>query len=296
MLSDLAQQYSVVKDTFVEAGDALSVPLWDIVCNGPEEQLNQTQTTQPAMLAAGVAVWRVWRQCEGAKPDVMAGHSLGEYSALVCADALSFVDAVKLVADRARFMQEAVPVGQGSMAAIIGLEDEAVRTLCKDHAQSQVLEPVNFNSPGQVVIAGNSEAVNRAVDNAKAVGAKRAILLPVSVPSHCALMQPAAEKMAQRLRDVSIQTPAIPVIHNSHVKSETEADAIRNALVQQIKSPVRWVETIRIMVAMGADFAIEAGPGKVLSGLNRRIDKQMKTQPVFDTKTLEQGLEQLVTN
>lgn len=296
MLSDLAQQYSVVKDTFVEAGDALSVPLWDIVGNGPEEQLNQTQTTQPAMLAAGVAVWRVWRQREGAIPDVMAGHSLGEYSALVCADALSFVDAVTLVADRARFMQEAVPAGQGSMAAIIGLEDDAVKILCQDHAQSQVLEPVNFNSPGQVVIAGNSEAVNRAVENAKTAGAKRAILLPVSVPSHCALMQPAAEKMVQRLRDVSIQTPTIPVIHNSHVKSETDADAIRHALVEQIKSPVRWVETIRAIVAMGADFAIEAGPGKVLSGLNRRIDKQLKTQPVFDTTTLEQGLEQLVTN
>ncbi len=296
MLGDLAQQYSVVKDTFMEAADALSVPLWDIVCNGPEEQLNQTQTTQPAMLAAGVAVWRVWQQRGGAKPELMAGHSLGEYTALVCADALGFVDAVKLVADRARFMQEAVPVGQGTMAAIIGLEDDAVQTLCKDNAQSQVLEPVNFNSPGQVVIAGNSEAVNRAVENARAAGAKRALLLPVSVPSHCALMQPAAEKMAQRLQDVAIQAPTIPVIHNSHVKSEAEADAIRSALVQQIKAPVRWAGTIQAMAAMGVDFVIEAGPGKVLSGLNRRIDKQLKTQPVFDTKTLEQGLEQLVTS
>jgi [acyl-carrier-protein] S-malonyltransferase len=293
MLNALAGEYPVVKATFAEASAALGFDLWQIVEQGPEDKLNQTQVTQPAMLAAGVAVWRVWQAKHGPVPAYLAGHSLGEYSALVCAGAMAFAEAAKLVADRGRFMQEAVPAGQGGMAAILGLDDEAVRQVCRQAAQGEVLEAVNFNSPGQVVIAGTAAAVTRGVEQAKVAGAKRAVVLPVSVPSHCALMHPAAERFAARLRDVKIETPGIPVLHNVHVQAETSADAIRDVLVRQIESPVRWVETIQTMLANGVDRVIECGPGRVLTGLNKRIDKKAETLPVYDPASLHAALEMI---
>lgn len=289
MLNALADVYPQVQETFAEASAALGDDLWSIVAHGPEDRLNQTEITQPAMLAAGVAVWRIWQTEGGAQPVLMAGHSLGEYTALACAGAFAFGDAVRLVADRGRYMQEAVPAGQGGMAAIVGLEDEQVGALCRQNAQGEVLSPVNFNSPGQVVIAGTASAVARAVENAKAAGAKLAKLLPVSVPSHCALMHPAAERMRERLQQIEIVPPRIPVLHNAHVQSEAAPAAIRAALVSQIESPVRWVETVRKMAAAGVAKLIECGPGKVLVGLNKRIDKNIQTLPVYDPETLRQA-------
>jgi [acyl-carrier-protein] S-malonyltransferase len=291
MLNALAGEFPQVADTFAEASQALGYDLWAVVERGPEEKLNQTEVTQPAMLTAGVAVWRAWRAQGGAMPAMMAGHSLGEYTALVCAEAIGFADAVKLVADRGRFMQQAVPAGQGGMAAILGLEDDVVRKVCADAAQGEVLEPVNFNSPAQVVVAGTAAAVARGVEQAKAAGAKRALMLPVSVPSHCKLMHPAAQQMAQRLAGVDVRAPKVPVIHNVHVKSEATADGIRDALVRQIESPVRWVETVRAMLSAGATRFVECGPGKVLAGLNKRIDKQAETLAVYDPATLRAALE-----
>jgi [acyl-carrier-protein] S-malonyltransferase len=290
MLNALADAYPLVKETFAEASAALGYDLWAIVASGPDDRLNQTEITQPAMLSAGVAVWRVWQKEGGPMPVVMAGHSLGEYSALTCAGAIAFADAVRLVADRGRFMQEAVPAGQGGMAAIVGLEDDKVRALCEQAAQSEVLSPVNFNSPGQVVIAGTAAAVARAVEQAKGAGAKLAKQLPVSVPSHCALMHPAAERMRERLGQVKIDTPRIPVIHNVHVTAERDAQAIREALVRQVESPVRWVETVQKMAADGVTKLVECGPGKVLAGLNKRIAKDTQTLSVYDPETLRQAL------
>jgi len=238
MLSALAEAYPAVQQTFSEASDVLGYDLWQLVQNGPAEELNQTAKTQPAMLAAGVAVWRVW-QAEGGKlPAMMAGHSLGEYTALVCAGALDFSDAVSLVADRGRFMQEAVPAGSGAMAAVLGLEDDQVRSVCREAAQGEVVEAVNFNSPGQVVIAGAKAAVDRACELAKAAGAKRALPLPVSVPSHCALMKPAAERLSGRLEGITLATPAIPVLHNVTVEAAADAEAIRRLLAEQLYSPM----------------------------------------------------------
>ncbi len=291
MLKALAEQYSEVDATFKEASEVLGYDLWDIVQNGPAEKLNQTDVTQPAMLSAGVAVWRIWQAKGGAKPELMAGHSLGEYTALVCAGALDFTDAVKLVAERGRLMQEAVPAGEGAMAAILGLEDDVVRQVCEEAAEGEVLSAVNFNSPGQVVVAGQKTAVERAVMVAKDKGAKRALVLPVSVPSHCALMKPAAEKLAQVLADVEIRKPTIPVINNVDVQAESSAEDIRAALVKQLHSPVRWVETIRKMAADGVDHLIECGPGKVLVGLNKRIERGMTAQAVYDPDTLNSALE-----
>jgi [acyl-carrier-protein] S-malonyltransferase len=290
MLNALSAEQPIVKETFAEASQVLGYDLWQIVEQGPEDRLNQTQITQPAMLTAGVAVWRIWRWHGGAAPAYMAGHSLGEYTALVCADALIFTDAVRLVADRGRFMQEAVPTGQGGMAAILGLDDEAVRKVCQEAAEGEVLEAVNYNSPGQVVVAGSAAAVARGAERARAVGAKRAVILPVSVPSHCRLMHPAAERLGARLREIDIRTPVVPVLHNVHVQSEASADAIRDALVRQVESPVRWVETIQTMVARGVDRLVECGPGKVLAALNRRIDKRAETLPVYDPATLTAAL------
>jgi [acyl-carrier-protein] S-malonyltransferase len=291
MLSALAESNPLVRETFSEANDALGFDLWGLVQNGPEESLNQTTNTQPAMLAAGVATWRVWQERGGAMPAVMAGHSLGEYTALVCAGSLAFTDAIKLVADRGRFMQEAVPAGEGAMAAIIGLDDDGVHSLCEANAGDEVLSPVNFNSPGQVVIAGSAAAVQRAVDGAKSAGAKRALVLPVSVPSHCQLMHGAAERMADRLAAIALTAPEIPVIHNYSVQVETTPDAIKQALVSQIEQPVRWVETIQKMASDGVDKLVECGPGKVLVGLNKRIDKSMDTWAVYDPETMAAALE-----
>ncbi len=292
MLADLAAAYPQVEATFAEASEVLGYDLWKLVQEGPAEELNQTHITQPAMLSAGVAVWRVWNEKGGAQPAVMAGHSLGEYTALVCAGALAFKDAVALVAERGRLMQEAVPAGTGAMAAILGLEDQQVAEVCAAAAEGQVLSPVNFNSPGQVVVAGHAEAVNRAVEGAKEAGAKRALLLPVSVPSHCALMQPAADKLAERLAGIEVKAPAIPVINNVDVAVTDDAAAIRDALVRQLHSPVRWVETVQKMAADGVDALIECGPGKVLAGLNKRIERDMAADALFDSAGLDKALGQ----
>jgi [acyl-carrier-protein] S-malonyltransferase len=291
MLDALADAFPLVGETFAEASQSLGYDLWHLVQNGPADDLNQTAKTQPAMLAAGVAVWRVWQAEGGNAPKMMAGHSLGEYTALVCAGALNFADAVSLVADRGRFMQEAVPTGSGGMAAILGLDDEQVRSVCSEAGQGEVVEAVNFNSPGQVVIAGSKSAVDRACVLAKDAGAKRALPLPVSVPSHCALMQPAAERLSERLRDIRIEAPHIPVLHNVNVESESDADSIRQLLAAQLHSPVRWVETVEKMATAGVDTLYEAGPGKVLAGLTKRIDKTIKGVGVFDPGSLKDALE-----
>jgi [acyl-carrier-protein] S-malonyltransferase len=282
----LAAEHAVVVETFQEAGDALDYNLWALTQNGSEEELNQTARTQPAMLAAGVAVWRVWNALDGVQPSVMAGHSLGEYSALVCAGSLDFADAIRLVEKRGQLMQAAVPAGVGAMAAILGLGDDAVRQACADSAQGDVVEAVNFNAPGQVVIAGSKAAVERAAEAAKAAGAKRAVLLPVSVPSHSSLMMPAAERFAEILANIAIQAPSIPVINNVDVKAESNPSKIREALVRQLHNPVRWVETIRQFAAQGVETIVESGPGKVLVGLNKRIVKEQMIYPVLDAESL----------
>lgn len=291
MLAELAASFPVVEETFAEASKALGYDLWKLVQEGPADDLNSTDRTQPAMLTAGVACWRAWLQQGGTTPAVMAGHSLGEYTALVCAGAMSLADAVTLVADRGRFMQAAVPEGEGAMAAILGLADEDVIAVCEEAAQGEVLAAVNFNSPGQVVIAGSAAAVERAAPIAKERGAKRAVILPVSVPSHCALMAPAAEKLAERLGSISFSRPSIPVINNADVATPDNTDDICAALVKQLDSPVRWVETINKMSADGVTSVIECGPGKVLTGLNKRINKELQALAVFDAETLNAALE-----
>ena len=291
MLKDLAENFSEVSATFQEASDALGYDLWSLIQEGPAEKLNSTDVTQPAMLASGVATWRIWQAKGGAIPQVMAGHSLGEYSALVCAGSLSFVDAVKLVSQRGKFMMEAVPAGTGAMAAILGMDDEAVRQVCLEAADGEVLEAVNYNSPGQVVVAGNKSAIERVTILAKEKGAKRALELPVSVPSHCALMQPAADQLAEVLAGITFNTPTIPVFNNVDVTAaDSEAD-IRDALKRQLFSPVRWVEIIEKMSTDGVDKVIECGPGKVLVGLNKRINKSMASAALVDTASIEAALE-----
>ncbi|HEY5603407.1 MAG TPA: ACP S-malonyltransferase [Gammaproteobacteria bacterium] len=290
MLAPLAEAYPVVQQTFATASDVLGFDLWRLVQNGPEDKLNETQNTQPALLCASVATWRVWNEKQGPQPVVMAGHSLGEYSALVCSGAIAFEDAVMLVAKRGEYMQQAVPAGEGAMAAILGLADEQVKAACHDAAQGEVVNAVNFNAPGQVVIAGKTAAVDRAVELCKAAGAKRAVKLAVSAPSHCRLMEPAAERLMALLESIKIQPPLIPVINNVDVASETAADKIRDALKRQLCNPVRWVETIQKMHADGVDRLIECGPGKVLAGLNKRIEKSMLVLPVFSPETLDEAL------
>lgn len=261
---------AVIRDTFNEASDILGIDFW-VMATEPNELLNLTQHTQPLMLTAGVATWRAYQHVGGALPNVLAGHSLGEYTALVAANALSFADALPLVKFRAEAMQNAVPEGVGAMAAILGLEDDVVRAVCAEAAQSEVCEAVNFNSPGQVVIAGNKAAVERGMELAKEKGAKRALPLPVSVPSHCALMKPAAAQLAEYLNNVAVHTPQIAVIHNADVASYDNKDKIKDALVRQLYSPVRWVETVQAVYAQGVTQAAECGPGKVLAGLTKRI-------------------------
>ncbi len=291
MLAELAEKFPVIESTFAEASEVLGYDLWSLVQNGPAEDLNATDKTQPAMLASGVAVWRLWQAQGGEKPAVMAGHSLGEYTALVCADVISFASAIKLVEARGRFMQSAVAAGEGGMAAILGLEDDAVVALCEACAEDEVLEAVNFNTPGQVVIAGNASAVNRAVEKAVDAGAKKAVPLPVSVPSHCALMRPAADELKKMLVDAEISVPTIPVIHNVDVVTLTDADAIRDALVRQLFQPVQWVKTINKMLEESVDQVVECGPGKVLAGLNKRIARRTPALPVIDVASFEKALE-----
>lgn len=290
MLADLAGNFPLVRDTFDEASAVLGYDLWQLVQDGPDTELNQTHRTQPAMLAAGVAVYRIWQEKNGVTPAYMAGHSLGEYTALVCSGALDFKTAISLVAARGQFMQAAVPEGIGAMAAILGLDDAAVIAVCDEAAQGEVVSAVNFNSVGQVVVAGNKAAVERAIDLAKSAGAKRALLLPVSVPSHCSLMQPAAAEMRILLQNTELSAPDIPVLNNVDVAAESTPDAIRDALVRQLTSPVRWVDIIQSLASQGVDHVVECGPGKVLAGLNKRIERSMVALPVFDTASFEKAM------
>lgn len=287
MLAELATEYPVVEETFKQASNVLGYDLWQLVQQGPAEELNKTWQTQPALLAASVAIYRVWQEkYPHLKPDVMAGHSLGEYSALVCAGALDFQDAVKLVELRGKLMQQAVPEGTGAMYAIIGLDNEAIISACADAAQGEVVSAVNFNSPGQVVIAGAKAAVERAAAACKDAGAKRALPLAVSVPSHCALMKPAADQLAVSLDNIAIRTPTTAVINNVDVACETENSEIRHALVRQLYSPVRWTETVERMAKDGVQVLVEVGPNKVLTGLTKRIVADLQATAVNDLTSL----------
>jgi len=291
MLSDLHQQFAAVDHLFLQASEVLGEDLWDIIVNNPNDKLNQTQYTQPALLVADVAVYQCWQELKGPMPKVMAGHSLGEYSALVCSDTLQFKDAVNLVFKRGEYMQQAVSVGEGAMAAIIGLGDDVVRTICEKAAEGEIVSPANYNSIGQIVIAGKTEAVDRAIHEAKAAGAKIAKKIPVSVPSHCQLMQSAAEKLAHVLEKTKFHSPAIPVIQNTNVKSYKDANDIRQSLINQLTQPVRWVETIKLMQQKySIDKIVECGPGKVLTGLIKRIDKSISTYNTFDKAALENSI------
>jgi len=289
MLDDFAGD-ATVRATVAEASDALGDDLWALVENGPAETLNLTRNTQPAMLAADVAIWRAWLAAGGPQPSVVAGHSLGEYAALVAAGALQLRDAVSLVRFRAEAMQEAVAQGVGAMAAIIGGDDDAIIAACREAAQGEIVEPVNFNAPGQLVIAGHKAAVERAIVAAKAHGAKRGVMLPVSAPFHSALMKPAADRLSTRLVGVDIVPPAIPVIHNVDVNEHPTPQSIRSALALQAASPVRWSETIKGFAARGITHIIECGPGKVLTGLTRRIDESMTTFALNDRASVDEAL------
>lgn len=282
MLADLHAEYAVVRETFAESSAALGYDLWQLVANGPEADLNETHRTQPALLTASVAIWRLWQQQGGATPDYFAGHSLGEYSALVCAGVLSLGDAVSLVEKRGQYMQTAVPAGTGAMSAIIGLDDALIAKACEEAAQGEVVSPVNFNSPGQVVIAGNKAAVERANELCKAAGAKRALPLPVSVPSHCALMKPAAAQLATDLAAMNFSEPTVAVVNNVDVVVAADAAAIKDALVRQLYSPVRWTETIEWLSAQGVTQVVEIGAGKVLNGLVKRINRELEVSSVND--------------
>jgi len=290
MMSTLAEQHGLVQELFVEASDVLGVDLWSMTQNGPLENLSQTENTQPALLTAGVAAWRVWEAQGGTKPTIMAGHSLGEYTALVCAGALSFSDGVALVRDRGRYMQAAVPAGEGGMAAIIGLEDQQVIDVCATTAQNDVLQAVNFNAPGQVVIAGSAAAIERATVTMKEAGARRAMPLPVSIPAHSSLMTPASERLAKRLSGIEISMPEVPVLHNCNVSIAQSPEDIAQNLVSQLDSPVRWVESVNAMHAQGVDKFIESGPGKVLGGMIKRIVKGVEVGSIDTPDALSKQL------
>jgi [acyl-carrier-protein] S-malonyltransferase len=293
MLGELAQAEPVVRETFEEASGVLGYDLWRLCQEGPVERLDATEQTQPAMLTAGVAVWRAWCARGGAAPHRVAGHSLGEYAALVCAGALGFAEAVGLVAARGRFMQEAVPVGQGGIAAILGLEDAAVEAACEQARAvlpGRVVSPANYNAPGQVAIAGHLDALERALELAREAGARRAIRLPMSVPVHCELMAPATGRLAERLAGVELANPRVPVLHNADLRSHPEPEAIRAVLTRQLCAPVRWADTVRALREGGARVLVEPGPGRVLSGLARRIDRTLEALPVLDPGTLEAAL------
>ena len=287
MLAELLESSEIVKATFAEASEALGYDLANLVVNGPAEELNQTHRTQPALLTASVAVYREWLASNAEVETVLAGHSLGEYSALVCAGVVSLAEAVKLVENRGLYMQEAVPAGVGSMAAIIGLDDDKIQAICTELSGEQVVAPVNYNSPGQVVIAGHKESVEKASEACKEAGAKRALPLAVSVPSHCELMKPAAEKLAADLEALAFNAPKSSVINNVDVAIETEAAAIKDALVRQLYSPVRWTETVQELAKLGITQSYEFGPGKVLSGLVKRIDKSIACASVNDAAAIE---------
>jgi len=277
MLAELGAQHAIVRDTFAEASAALGYDLWALVQEGPEERLNQTDKTQPAILTVSIALWRLWQSEGGVLPAYVAGHSLGEYSALVAAGSLAFADAVKLVERRGQLMQEAVPAGTGGMAAILGLEDADVLAACAEAAQGEVVSAVNFNAPGQVVIAGAAKAVERAIEACKARGAKRAVALPVSVPSHCELMRPAAERFAEAVEAVQWQMPQIALVQNVTAQVPADLAALKRDLLAQLYSPVRWVESVQLLAEKGVTDLVECGPGKVLAGLNKRCAKGVTT-------------------
>lgn len=302
MLAQLAGAEPLVQETFAEASDVLGYDLWKLCQGGPEEELGKTERTQPAMLAAGVATWRVWRKHGGGLPGAMSGHSLGEYSALVCSGALDFRTAVGLVQFRGQAMQAAVPAGQGAMAAILGLDDADVEAACREAAQAngvgEVVQAANFNSPGQVVIAGAAAAVDRAIEAAKAKGAKRAIKLPVSVPSHSALMKPAADRFGEKLQQVKFAVPEVRDIYTVDVRKHGDETSIRKALVEQLVKPVRWTETIQAILKDGARVIVECGPGRVLTSLNRRIErnKEIAMLAIEDAESLQQALQACRSN
>ncbi len=293
MQAALAEEYPEIRDTYREASDVLGFDLWELLQEGPAEGVDETVVTQPAMLTAGVAAWRAWRRAGGGMPALMAGHSLGEYTALTCAGAMSFTDALRLVSRRAELMQAAVPAEEGAMAAILGLDDDVVVSVCRGAAEGEVVSAANFNSPGQVVIAGHRAAVKRACAQAKAVGAKRTMLLSVSVPAHCDLMRPAAAEFAAALAKTDFTTPSIPVVNNVDVEPYDTPASIRAGLERQLYSPVRWTASIRYLVDRGASFLLEAGPGKVLTGLARRIDRSVPAACLDSPAALNAILEQL---
>ncbi|HVE51106.1 MAG TPA: ACP S-malonyltransferase [Casimicrobiaceae bacterium] len=285
--------HPIVRQTFDEASATLSQDLWQLVTAGPEEALDVTLNTQPVMLTAGIAVWRAWQARGGPMPEIVAGHSLGEYSALVAAGALAFRDAVPLVRYRAEAMQQAVPQGVGAMAAILGADDETVAAACRKAAEGHIVEPVNYNAPGQLVIAGERSAVERAMQAAKELGARRAVMLPVSAPFHSSLLRPAAEKLAARLRDIAFSTPTIPVVHNVDVATHRDADGIRDALARQAAHPVRWTQTIQAFAAQGVTHIVECGPGKVLANLVKRIDDSLEAFALTSASMLDDVRAQL---
>jgi len=283
----------IIQETFQEASDILKQDFWSMVNSGPAEDLNLTINTQPLMLIAGIAVYRAWNSLGGSQPVLLAGHSLGEYPALVVAEVLSFADALALVRFRAQAMQNAVPEGIGGMAAILGLDDEIIQIICQDitkQGNGESLEPANFNSPGQVVIAGHKNAILQGIEMAKSKGAKRAIMLPMSIPSHCSLMKPAAESMQRQLESIVLQAPKIAILHNADVNLHPDITSIKEILVQQLVSPVRWADTIRAFAAAGITHVIECGPGKVLAGLNKRIDQNLQQLSLADSETIRQAV------
>ena len=292
MMTSLHEDYPVTKEYFDEASSILGYDLWEKVTTGPESELNQTAMTQPALLVAGYSTWKVWQTEVETKPSVLAGHSLGEYTALVCAGVIQFSDAVKLVAERGKCMQEAVPEGEGAMAALLGLEDEVISEICNEVSSDQIVSPANFNSPGQIVIAGNKQAVEKAIEQAKEAGAKRALLLPVSVPSHCALMTDAAEKFSAFMNETNFNDAVIPVIQNVDAQERTEAEKIKEIILQQLYLPVRWVDVVKNIIAKDIDTIIECGPGKVLSGLNKRIERSLNIHCLQDKTSINKAMEQ----
>ena len=296
MLAGLAADYRQVQATFAEASQVLGYDLWELSQQGPEARLNATEQTQPAMLAAGVAVARAWQAAGGPSPVLAAGHSLGEYAALVCAGSLAFVDAVALVAARGRFMQEAVPEGQGAIAALLGLDDAQALAVCDaitDRAAGNIVSAVNFNAPGQVVIAGHAGAVEKAIVAAQEAGAKKAIKLPMSVPVHCELMEPARERLVAKLDGVQVNVPEFPVVHNADNRAHDDAAQIREALARQLTRPVRWAESVAALRAGGATILVEPGPGRILTGLNKRIDRSLETMAVHDSASLDKALTEM---
>lgn len=290
MLAELSEKYAVISQTFAEASEVLGYDLWDLVQNGTQEDITLTERTQPLLLTASVAVWRVWQQEGGAQPSLMAGHSLGEWSALVCAGVVQFKDAVRLVRNRGAYMQEAVPQGQGAMAAIIGLDDDIIKAICTDACQGEEVSPVNFNSPGQVVIAGNTAAVERAMAGCKEAGAKRALPLPVSAPFHTNLMKPAADRLADEIMATEFSTPQILIVHNVHAQTESDPEKIKQLMIDQICSPVLWVDCVNTLTENGIEAVVECGAGKVLSGLCKRIERSLGAQATEDSANLEKAL------